>query len=114
MPVSYSVIAEVAEDMERAHREGRSALPAIAEGLDTMRDVERDHRASLVAHRRKVFSNGDNGAMSGFAIIAGLLAIGATLAGFGSGNPGWFYIAGFLVALAGALFSPVIFSLRNR
>lgn len=87
VPVSYSVIAEVAEAMQRAHREGRSALPAIADGLDTMRSVECSYRASIVAHRREVFGEEGNAAMCVFAVIAALLATGATLAGFGSGTP---------------------------
>jgi hypothetical protein len=114
VPVSYSVIAEVAEDMERAHREGRSALPAIAEGLDTMRDVERQHRASIVAHRKKVI-NREEYQFAGFvAIVAGLVAVACLLAGINTGDRTWFYCSAFAVVFGGAFLLPVIFSLRNR
>ncbi|MFZ4807598.1 MAG: hypothetical protein ACOYLQ_10100 [Hyphomicrobiaceae bacterium] len=114
VPVSYTVIAEVAEAMERSHREGRSALAEIAEGLDTMREAERQHRSSIVAHRRMVFSKEENSVMSILASIAGLAAIAAALASLGSGNGTWFYLAALFAAVAGAFLMPVIFALRNR
>jgi len=71
VPVSYAVIAEIADAMERSHREGRSAITEIAEGLDTMRKAECQHRTSIVAHRRKVFGKEENSVMSILASPAG-------------------------------------------
>lgn len=112
VPVSYSIIATVAEEMERAHREGRSALPAIAQGLDTVRKVERDDRAAGKAHRDWVL---DDGAVlvCFWSIIFALLAFAATLAGFNTGNRTWFYFAAFLAAVCAALGVPVALSLRR-
>lgn len=113
-PVSYSVIAEVAEDMERAHREGRSALPAIAQGLDNMRDFERQHRASIVAHRKAVLKTEDHQFASFAAIVAGLVAVACLLAGFNTGNATWFYFSAFSVTVGIAWLLPIVIALWNR
>lgn len=114
VPVSYSVIADVAEAMERAHREGRSALRELAAGLDAVQEASRRHRAEVVAHRSRVFDDGGVAVTCVIGTIVALLALGATLAGLANEKVGWLYFAAFLAAIAGALFTPTVFALRNR
>ena len=114
VPVSYSVIADVADAMERAHRDGRSSLREIAKGLDAVRNVERQHRAATVAHRQAVFNDEGVGILTLFAVVTGVAATGATMAGFNTGHAGWFYCAAFLVVVAGAFLLPLVIGLWNR
>ena len=112
VPVSYSVIADVAEAMERAHREGRSALREIAAGIDTVRKVEREYRAAGKAHRDKVL---DDGAVffCVWAVVFALAAFATMLAGFNTGNRTWLYLAAFLAAVCAAFAVPLALALRR-